>query len=169
MTIDEIKLIGLSFLLIALLYILNLNYHLGYALPLISSLVFGLLAVYLVYKSFSTDRRSILIWNTIIFCTSTLIFITQYFRVNNISQLIIPSILFCGGLVFLMLFIQNSINRSLIYASITFFVLFGLSVFFRNTLFMNKINILLELLLSYKIILIFLLSAFLIWNKQIKY
>lgn len=166
---SEVKLIGFSLILIAFLYIFSLINKLNYSIALISSTVFGLLSVIMVYRALLTDRRNILIWNTIIFFTSIFIFVTQYFQVLNISTLIIPSVLFCGGLVLLMLFIQNNINKSLFYSSILFFLFFGIFIYFRNTLLVNKINYVVELLLSYKLILLFLLAAFLIWNKKIKY
>jgi hypothetical protein len=166
---SEVKLIGFSLILIAFLYIFSLINKLNYSIALISSVIFGLLSIIMVYRALLTDRRNILIWNTIIFFTSIFIFVTQYFQVLNISALIIPSVLFCGGLVLLMLFIQNNINKSLFYSSILFFIFFGIFIYFRNTLLVNKINYVVELLLSYKLILLFLLAAFLIWNKKIKY
>jgi len=166
MTLKEIKLIGISFLSVALLYILNLTYQLGYSLAIISSVIFGLFSVVMVNNALASGRRNILIWNTVIFCTSIVIFISQYNRILDIAPIIIPGLLFCGGLVFLLLFIENNLSKAFLYASASFFVLFTFYFFIRNTLIINKLNLIINQLLAYKTIIIFLLAAFLIWNKQ---
>ena len=166
MTLQDVKLIGLSFLLIALFFLLNFNFMWGYSLAIISSFILGSLSVYFVYKSLANNNRNILIWNIIIFCISIIIFINQYYIGISIAETIIPGILFCGGLIFFMLFIQNPVNKSLFYPSITLFLLFTVYIFAKDSLIVNRINEYISILLNYKLLILILISFYLIWHKR---
>ncbi|HPN39231.1 MAG TPA: hypothetical protein PL041_12590 [Melioribacteraceae bacterium] len=166
MTLQDVKLIGLSFLLIALFFLLNFNFMWGYSLAIISSFILGSLSVYFVYKSLANNNRNILIWNIIIFCISIIIFINQYYIGISIAETIIPGILFCGGLIFFMLFIQNPVNKSLFYPSITLFLLFTVYIFAKDSLIVNRINEYISILLNYKLFILILISFYLIWHKR---
>ncbi len=166
MTPKEFRVLGFAFILVTVLYILSLTLVVGFSFSLISSIIFGLFSVYIVHNSINTNRKTTLIFATIIFCVSLYIFIVKYFHIINISQLLLPFIFFSLGVIFLMLFILRTENKIYLLNSLFLFLVLAAILYFKNTLVINKINLVLLNFLDINSLIIIIIILLLIFSKN---
>ncbi len=157
----ELKGISWSLLFIGLLYFTEFYFDLGINLPIWGGGLLIIISLWLVFNGFQFGRRSTLIWGTINFFIGVGLFTFWYFEIVSLSQYIIPLILFTCFALFLMLFIENTNVRVFFVLSIVSILIFAGYVIFKDSLFINKINQYISVILSYKTILFIVIGIFL--------
>lgn len=166
MTSKEFRVLGFAFILVTILYILNLTFASGLSFSLISSIIFGLFSIYIVHNSINTNRKTTLILATLTFCVSLYVFIIKYFHVINSSNLLLPFVFFSVGVIFLMLFILITDNKKYLIISLLFFIILAVILYFKNSLILNKINLILLKFLDLNSLIIIVIILLLIFSKN---
>ena len=104
----------------------------------------------LVYISFGNNQRGRLFIGSIIFLIGLLLFIISKFEFFSVSTLILPSLLLIFSISFLMLFLDNLKERSLILISLAFFIAGTIYTLFNGEIsllsFLNSVK---QITLSY--------------------
>jgi hypothetical protein len=77
----------------------------------------------LVYVSFSREQNLILFFGSMIFLTGIVLFLLANFEFRNTGELFIPSIFFIIGFAFLMVFLNNTESRILLYFSLILIII----------------------------------------------
>lgn len=101
-----------------------------------------------VYFSLENGKRDKLVWATILFCVSVVLIVKSYFEILDTRGIIFASILFVGGTVLLLLFIENMKEKIFFISSLILILLSYLTVTFLKNLGLfetaNKIGNLVE-------------------------
>lgn len=85
-------------------------------------------AIPTVYISLENGRRDKLVWATILFCVSVVLIVKSYFEILDTRGIIFASILFVGGTVLMLLFIENMKEKVFFISSLILIFLSYLTV-----------------------------------------
>lgn len=80
-----------------------------------------------VYFSLDRNWKANLAWSTILFCTGVVLLVESYFEILDTRGIVFTSVLFTGGAVFFLLFIDNIKEKIFLAASLTLMLLSYLS------------------------------------------
>ncbi|MDZ7767242.1 MAG: hypothetical protein U5K00_22980 [Melioribacteraceae bacterium] len=127
--------------LLSFFNILNVDYTNQIAFTL---LLFGLLSV---LTALNKLKRSSLLLISILFNTGFILFIHNNYEILNEYYLVLSIILFMTGSGFLLIFLQNTLEKTPLYISVFFLVLaFTSAVFYKSNViiqFANRITLIL--------------------------
>jgi len=99
----------------------------------ITGIVLGLYGLSTVYTSFGNGERGLLILGVIAFLTGVILVVKFYYGILNDFALVFTSVLFIGGAILLILFIENTKVKAFLYSGLAITVLSILSVFYFKT------------------------------------
>jgi hypothetical protein len=157
----------LSFLILAVLFkiigLLNVNNE------EILAYTFVFYGISSVYSSLGKNKKFRLFLGTVVFLIGIIFFVINNFDIVNLSRMIFPAIILTAGIGFLMLYIDNTNDKTILYVSAAF-ILPGLfySIYFgtmKPGLFINSIY---QIILKYWIIVIITAIIFTAINRDEK-
>lgn len=151
----------------AIAYVLKLTGVIAVSLTLVIAYAFLIYGIVSVFVSMGTHQRAGLFLGTAIFLTGVVLFVVENFTIIQPDILIFPSILFISGAGFLMLFLDDRLNKVFLYSSVILIPLSIISMLFikRFTVF-GLANRLASGLADYYPIFIILLGVYLLLNRK---
>ncbi|MFA7229608.1 MAG: hypothetical protein WC061_11280 [Melioribacteraceae bacterium] len=127
------RILGISFLLLGFFSVLE---FFGILLATDGQILGTALLLYsipTVYFSLEKGERAILAFATAVFCAGVVMIVKSYFEILDARGIVFTSILFAGGAVFFLLFIENVREKILSAVSLTMILLSYLSAtYFRE-------------------------------------
>jgi hypothetical protein len=130
MTFKENLTAGISFILYGLLSLLSYFRILHLPVYEILGIVLGLYGILTVHQSFGNDKRLSLILGVIVFLTGVIFAVKSNYGIINDFSFVLTSVLFIGGALFLILFIDNTKTTPFLYSGVFLLSLGILSAFY---------------------------------------
>lgn len=85
------------------------------SIPLILGLTLVIYSVPSIYMSIDKSRRIQIITSVVAFFTGIILVLIKWFEILNPAKIILPSILFVMGIIFLFLFVDNKKEKTFLY------------------------------------------------------
>jgi|WetSurMetagenome_2_1015567.scaffolds.fasta_scaffold537499_2 hypothetical protein len=122
-----------------------------------------------VYSSLGKDKKFRLFLGTVVFLIGIVFFILNNFDITSLSRIIFPSIILILGAGCFMLYIDNTNDKAILYASL-FFVLIGItySIIFGPVKFGIFVFSLYQIILKYWIVITIAAIIFISINREDK-
>jgi hypothetical protein len=70
-----------------------------------------------VYLSFGQNEKGLLVLGSVFFCLGVVLFVMNNFRLQSVERLIFPSVLLTASVSLLILYLDNTKNKTLLYAA----------------------------------------------------
>lgn len=161
------SLLSYIFILVALAYVLKLTGVIHTSVTIVIAYAFLFYGVLSVYVSMGTHQRAGLFLGTTIFLTGVILFVVENYTIIQPSILVFPSVLFILGAGFLMLYIDDHLNRIFLYSALILIPLSVLSMLFvRRFAIFGLANRLAAGLADYYPVFIILLGVYLLLNRK---
>lgn len=143
-------LLGISLIIIGIFFLLRFFEIINTPFTEITSYVFIFYGLTTVYFSFGTGYRGRLFFASFIFLSGIMMFVINYYEILNPSSAIFASILFITGAGFLILFVDNTSEKTFLYSGFFMLVISYLSIsFLKDFIIVQTANNLSFLVLDY--------------------
>ncbi len=121
-------LVGISFILFGILSLLSFFNVLHLSVQIIYGIVFIFFGLITVYRTFGNNRRGVLSLGVFAFMLGVLLILKSHFDLLDTRGIIFTSILFIGGSILIMLFFDNTKEKTFLYSGLTLIVLSGITI-----------------------------------------
>ncbi len=127
------------------------------SVTVIFGILFSVISPFYLYFSFGRKRKGGLIISTFLFLLGVILLTVYFFEILDVVPIVLPSVFFIAGGIFLMLFIDNPRAKAFLVNSIALFALVFFAFFGSNLTIINVLNHITFTILNYwEILMIFL-------------
>lgn len=126
MTLTNKKIAGFTLILYGVSSLLSYYSIVSISPDILLGSAFILFGLPSAYISFNDNRRDLLLLSTVLFMMGIIFLVKSNYEIINTRGIVFTSILFIGGTTFLVLFIDNTKEKTFLYTS---FVLLALGFF----------------------------------------
>jgi hypothetical protein len=124
---------------------------------LIFGISFSVISPFYLYFSFEREEKGGLIISTFLFLLGVILLAVYFFEILDVIPIILPSVFFIAGGIFLMMFVDNPKVKAFLVSTIVLFMLVVFTLLAPNLTFINILNHTSFTILNYwEILLIFL-------------
>ena len=121
-------LVGILLILFGLLSLLNYFSVLHFTNEITYGIVFIFFGLVTVYRTFGSNRRGSLSFGILVFMLGVLFILKSHFDLLDTRGIIFTSILFIGGSILIMLFLDNPKEKAFLYSGLILVILSAITI-----------------------------------------
>lgn len=167
MILTHKNILGLSFLFYGVFTLLSYYHVITFPISSIIAFVFIFYSLPTTFLSLNSSKYDQLSFSILIFMLGIIFFVISNFEIINTRGLVFTSVLFIGGTIFLVLFIDNSKTKAFLFAAL-YLLIFGIL----SITYLGKIGVLdyankaAEIAEDFWPVLLIILGLNIFWNRK---